>query len=121
MPTGNIEIVREMQDAFNRRDRPRLAELISEEFEFIPMLARLEGRVYHGHAGLFGWMDELEHDWEEFELCPEEYFDLGAETVLCFGHWRARARTSGVELDNQPGGWVVNVRDRKITRSETFT
>jgi ketosteroid isomerase-like protein len=120
MSEQNVEVVRRLQDAFNRRDRAALARVLGPDLEFIPMLARLEGRVYHGPDELLEWVDALEEDWEEFELCPEQYFDLG-DRVLCLGHWRARARTSGVELDGQPGAWLVDVRDGLITRSETFT
>ena len=120
MSQENVEVARAFQVAFNQRDRAAITRLTHADFEFIPMLATLEGRVYRGHAELLGWIDSLDEDWETFELCPEEYHDLGG-SVLCLGHWRARGRTSGIEFEGQPGAWLVSVREGRLSRSETFT
>jgi ketosteroid isomerase-like protein len=120
MSRENVEVVRTFHRAFNERDRASLTRLTRPDFEFVPILAVLEGRVYRGHPGLLEWIDELDQHWEIFELCPEEYHDLG-DSVLCFGTWRARGRTSGVQLDDQPGAWLLQLRDGLLARSETFT
>jgi ketosteroid isomerase-like protein len=50
---------------------------------------------------------------------PDETQAVG-ERLLVFGHWIARGRESGVELDVR-ASWVVDVRDGKIIRWQTYT
>jgi ketosteroid isomerase-like protein len=120
MSRENVELVRRFHDAFNRRDIGGLTALFHADAEYIPILAKLEGRSYRGPDEVVDWLRELDRDWEEFQTAPEEFRDLG-DTVLSLGTWQACARTSGVTLDSQPGAWVTLVRDGKILRHETFT
>lgn len=63
---------------------------------------------------------EIAPNWETFDVLPEE-FQMAGERMLVFGRWRARGRTSGVELD-APGTWLV---ERSVTRKigwlQTYT
>jgi ketosteroid isomerase-like protein len=83
-------------------------------------MATLEGHVYRGHAGFRQWIEDLDTDWEYFETCPEEFRDLG-DRVLILGHWRARGRASGVELEHQSGCWLVHLNGGKVVRQQTYT
>ena len=120
MSADNLEVVRLFREAFNRRDRDALRALVHPDFEFVPLMASVEGRVYRGHDGLMDAIDEFEGDWETFEVLDEEYRDLG-DTVLVLGTWRARGRATGIELDSQPGAWVIELRDGLITHTRTYT
>jgi ketosteroid isomerase-like protein len=120
MSRENVEIVRRFHDAFNTRDIDGLTALFHDDAEYIPILAKLEGRSYRGPDEMVAWIRELDHDWAEFQTAPTEFQDLG-DIVLSLGTWHARARTSDVTLDSQPGAWVTHVRDGKILRHETFT
>jgi uncharacterized protein len=94
--------------------------LISEDVEVVPFGAALHGRVYRGHAGVLDWLDqEIAPNWEFFEVIPHEFQRVG-NRLLVFGSWRARGRTSGVELD-MPATWIIDVRDGKIVRWQTYT
>jgi ketosteroid isomerase-like protein len=120
MSEENVEITRHVHEAFNRRDVDALVALLDPDVEWIPILATLEGRVYRGHADVRRWVEELDTDWEYFETCPEEFRDLG-DRVLILGHWRARGRVSGVELENQSGSWLVDLKEGRIVRQQTYT
>ena len=117
---GNVEVVRAVFEAFTANDLEAQGRLWHDDAEFIPVLARLEGHVYRGSEGVREWVEQLERDWEFFEACPDGYRDLG-DRVVVLGSWRARGRTSGVELDSAQATWVVEVRDGKVSRWETFT
>ena len=80
-----------------------------------------EGTSYHGPEGVRQWIDEMTRDWADFEPLPEEFLDLGNDRLLARGTWRARGRTSGVQLDSQPAAWLIQLRNRKIVRMQTFT
>ena len=66
------------------------------------------------------WVEDLGHDWEVFETHQEEFLPAG-DRVLVLGHWHARARGSRVELKGQPASWVIDLRDGKVARLQTFT
>lgn len=120
MSQENVEIAHALHEAFNRRDMAALFELLDPEVEWIPILAVLEGNVYRGHAGLSQWIEDLDTDWEYFETCPQEYRDLG-DRVLILGHRRARGRASRIQLENQPGSWLIDFKGGKVLRQQTYT
>jgi ketosteroid isomerase-like protein len=120
LETHNAEIVRKMLGAVSRFDVDTMVETVQPDYEFVPIMAALEGRVYRGHDGVRKWVAEMETHWEYFECCPLEFHDLG-DRVLAFGHWRARGRASGVEVDGQPATWLGWFRDGLLCRWRTFT
>jgi ketosteroid isomerase-like protein len=120
MSRQNVELVRRLHQAFNRRDTETFLELLDPDVEWVPMMARLEGAVYRGRAEVERWLVGLDHDWVELRTDPREFRDLG-EVVLILGTWHARARTSGLVLDSEPAAWVAHVREGKVIRQETFT
>ena len=120
MSEENLDIPRRLIDAYNRGDIPSFLDYLDPDVEWIPIMAALEGRVYRGHAGVRRWLDDLATDWEYFEPCYEEYHDLG-DRVLILGRWRARGRSSGVELTNQPAAWLYKIKDGRAVWMRTFT
>ena len=119
MSQVNVEIVRRIFDAFNRRDIAAFLELLDPDVEWVPILAVLEGRVYRGHEEIREWIKDLAADWEFFEVYYEELRDLG-DRVLVSGHWRARGRASGVEVEN-PGTYLYEIEGGKVVSMRTFT
>ena len=120
MESHNIELVHGVLEAVNRRDAEGMISVIHPDYEFVPIMASLEGRVYKGADGVHQWLSDMSDHWEYFECCPEEFHDLG-DRVIAFGHWRARGLASGVEVDGQPASWVGWVRDDLLCRWRTFT
>ena len=119
MSQENIDLVRRAFDTFNRRDMTAFLDLLDPDVEWVPILAVLEGRVYRGHKEVQRWVEELDPDWEFFEVHSEELRDVG-DRVLIFGHWRARGRASGVESE-QPATWLYEMKGGKVARMHTFT
>ncbi len=119
-----MEAARALHPAFNRafeHSTSELYELLDPQAEWIPITAVLEGNSYQGHDGVRQWIEEMRRDWEVFETRPEEFRDLGDDRVLILGTWRARGRSSGVELDFQQAAWLVQCRGGKVIRLQTFT
>lgn len=56
-----------------------------------------------------------------YETVPEEFHDLSDDRVLILGTWRARGRSSGVELNSQQAAWLVHCKAGKVIRMQTFT
>ena len=98
-----------------------LWRLLDPDVEWIPITAPLDGSGYRGHEGVRQWIDEMRQVWGDFEPLPEEFVDLGDGRLLAIGTWRAQARTSGVQLNSQPGAWLIHLRHQRIIRMQTFS
>ena len=120
MSEENVEVVRRLAPAFNRRDLTTFLDLLAPDVEWVPLLAVLEGRAYRGHEEVRQWIEDLATDWEFFEVYYDELQDLG-DQVLALGGWRGRGRASGVELGDRPATWLMDLQDGKVTRLQTFT
>jgi ketosteroid isomerase-like protein len=63
----------------------------------------------------------MKRHWELYEAKWEEVRDLGDGRVLAFGTWHARGRRGGVQLSFQQAAWLIDFRDGKLVRFQTFT
>jgi ketosteroid isomerase-like protein len=120
MSEQNVDTVRRLFPAFNRRDIAALLDTLDPDVEWVPIMAVLEGRVYRGHEGVKEWIEHLDEYWEFFEVDADKFRDLG-DRVLALGRWRARGRVSGVGLENEPGTWLLHFKDGRVARLQTFT
>jgi ketosteroid isomerase-like protein len=115
----DFELVREAW-ASAKGDIRNSLHFYREDIEVVPFGATLEGAVYRGHEGVVDWWDnEIVPNWEAFETIAED-FQWAGNRLLVFGHWRACARTTGLELE-MPATWIVEVREGKIASWQTFT
>ena len=120
MPREDFEVVRAAWEAFSLHRREDFLTLVHPDVEMVPFGAAMEGKAYRGHADLREWWEhEIDANWETFETYAEGFEDVGDHLVV-FGHWVARGRTSGVSL-NMQATWVVDIRDGKIARWQTYT
>lgn len=109
---GEVEVIRAIYDAFERRDVEAALELISEDVSFLPHgTAALTGRVepYHGHAGVRQYFSDAARVWEELTLHAGDIRGA-AGGVVVFG------RVTGVadgERVSRRVIWTWQVRDGK--------
>jgi ketosteroid isomerase-like protein len=127
MSQENLEIVRRAFEAFNRTyaagttDLSEFLDFIDPDVEWVPIMAILEGTTYHGHEGMRQWIDDVKRDWVAFEPRPEQFRDLGDDRVLVLGAWRAQGRGGDVLLDIPQAAWLIQIRNGKVVRLQTFT
>lgn len=115
----NIEIVKALMGAVDRRDIDALARLTTADLEWFPVFAaRVGGDVYRGREGIEAFLGEVDDIWAEFRPLPEEYRDLG-DRVLGLGRLKARGRGSGVPID-EPWGGIYDVQEGKVSRIRTY-
>lgn len=119
MAEENVETVKRLMAAVNRRDIDTLAELTSADLQWFPVFAaRVEGDVYRGREGIETFLGEVDETWEEFRPVPEDYRDLG-DRVLALGRLKTRGRGSGVPIDS-PWGGVFDFRGNEISHIRTY-
>ena len=119
-----MEVARRFGDALNAFLRGEVSSeawlsLWDEEAEFVPLRAQLEGESYSGHDGLMRFVAELAEDFEEVRFEIEETRDAGGQ-VVGIGRFRARGRSSGVDI-NVPVGVIQRVRRGKIVYTRLFS
>jgi ketosteroid isomerase-like protein len=112
-------IIRAAYDAWTARDIDSLLRLVHPEAEARPILgANLEVDVYHGHAGVRRWLEDLHQEWESFTITVNEVIEHG-DRALCAFHIHARGRASGAVIDGDLLH-VLEYRDGLIVRLEAF-
>jgi ketosteroid isomerase-like protein len=120
MPQQTLDLIRAGVDALNRRDVDAMLATLDPDVELEPLRAVLEGSVYRGHEGLREWLDDMDEDWQDFHFEIADLRPLAPDRVLLVGRVRARARASGVELDDT-AAWVCDVRDGKVARVHFYS
>ncbi len=119
MSRANVEIVKRVIDAVNRRDLDAYDDLVTPDFEWFAAFPRtVEGDSYLGREGTERYFGEIGDTWEEFRAIAEEYRDLG-DRVLLLGRFEGLGKGSGVPVD-APMAVVYDFRDGKISRSRVY-
>lgn len=114
----NTEIVRQVFDAFSRRDLAALTALCDPDVVFDPATGRLAGRTepYRGHDGLRGYLADVARVWEELRSEPHEFIEVD-DHVVCTG--RVYAWGVGRAID-APAGWVLRLRDGLLVEGRVY-
>jgi ketosteroid isomerase-like protein len=114
----NADIVKDLFDAFGRRDATALLALADPDIVFRPPTGRLAGRAepYRGHDGLRTYLADVARVWQELRSEPDEYVELD-DRVLCTG--RVYAWGVGRVID-APAGWVWRLRDGRVVEGQVF-
>ena len=119
MSQENVEVVRKLWEAVNRRDVESFIVCLDPSFAFrSAIVGAVEGKVHRGHDGARSWLASSAESFEEITFEGTDYRDLG-ERVLALGLTRARGRGSSVELES-PTGWLCTMRDGKVLRIDGF-
>ena len=120
MSQENVEVCKRVFEALGvRRDTEAGLRYIDPEAELhSAIIGGAEGNTYRGHDGVRKWMAESDAAFEELRPLEPEYRDLG-DRVLMLGHFHARGRESGLEIDS-PIVWIYTLRGGKLVRAEGF-
>jgi ketosteroid isomerase-like protein len=124
MSEENVEAVRAFVEAVNRtftEGTSDLFERVDPEVEWLPLAAIVEGTRYQGPDGVRQWIEDVKRDWTIWEVRTDELLDLGDGRVLALGSWHARGRRGGTALDIEQAAWLLEIRQGKVRRMETFT
>jgi ketosteroid isomerase-like protein len=132
MSQENVEIVRRMLEASDRRDGaavfaaydPRIEwdfTDVPEQSDFYARAAALFGLggVFRGHEAVRSWFREWFSAWEAVDYEHEALIDAG-DDVVEFVRCRVRGRESGVEFEFPPYAGVWTLRGGKIVRMKVY-
>jgi ketosteroid isomerase-like protein len=114
----DLDVVRRAYEVFNTRDLDAITELGHPDVEWRPYLSELGGEPLHGVAAVRNYIEGLAAEWEQFQVEPEEFRDVG-DAVLVFVRALGRGKESGVETEIH-AVHVVTLRDGKIWRLRSY-
>jgi ketosteroid isomerase-like protein len=87
MPRDKVDVVRQANDAYNRRDiNGSFAEFATPDLEWFPALSMaLEGGGYRGREDVEKFAADTRENWEELQALPEEFRELGDRSSCWVG------------------------------------
>jgi ketosteroid isomerase-like protein len=120
MSQENVEVVRRVAEALNRRDVAGIVEEVSPEVEWHPAMQALVGgaTVYRGPEGVREMMRDFYDTFADVHLEVLETRESGDRVVLV-GHIRVRGKVSGADAES-PAAYVVSLRNGKVIRVRTY-
>jgi uncharacterized protein len=114
----NVEIVKRLIDAFNKRGVDAFAEITTPDFEWTTSMTAVEGEIFRGREGIDTYFGRMKDSWDEFLAFVDEYRDLG-DRVLQLGRIEGQGRSSGVRV-SAPLDVLYDLRDGKISRMRSY-
>lgn len=125
MSQENVEIVRRIYEAVDRRDAETVLsfyhpEVVWDITHYEALVGLMGKRVWHGHEGLRDWSREWYEAWEQVDASLEEVIDAGEEDVVASLNYSGRGRTSGIEVTFERMAGVFTVTDGKVVRAVWF-
>ncbi len=122
MSKENVELVRRIWEAADRRDTDTVLSLYDPEVEIdlsgFPVEAA-ERKLYRGHEGLRALFGEWRETWANADSELIELIDAG-EHVVSIYTYGARGRRSGLSVEERFAS-VWTIRDDKVVRVQWFT
>jgi ketosteroid isomerase-like protein len=114
--SDNVEVVRELIDAWNRRDLEAALARLHPQCELRPVESI---RIVRGHDEFAAGFHEWFETFENFSVDPQDV-NVDGDRVLVDVTQRARGKGSGVEVE-QRFHQLFELRDGLVVRFEEFT
>lgn len=113
----NVELVRTVYDAFNRRDWGAAFRLADPDFEFSIQRGPNAG-VHRGHEEVQRMLEDQASAFDLWVIEPEEFFERD-DLVVAFVKFRLRPKESDAEFEIRIGNlWTT--RNGKVVSARGF-
>ena len=116
MSHDNLDLVRSLYAAFARGEFP--ASLVAADAVYVNPAEAVEPGVREGISAFQSAVEKVFEAWETWHMEPEQLTAVGDQVAVVV-RYRARGRTSGVELDGRESA-LLTLRDGKVVRYEWF-
>jgi ketosteroid isomerase-like protein len=116
MSQENVEIVRDLLEAFRRRDHERAFDFYDPDIVWEDLSGLDTGGVFHGHEGVRTYWRQWLSAWRDLQFEIQDLRDGGDEIVALIHKQRQWGRHSGIETEMPPYGIVFTIRNGKVVR-----
>jgi ketosteroid isomerase-like protein len=123
MSDTNVEVVRHMLDAFDRREVGVFLAYIDPDASFFAPTAIYAGHgdhLYRGHDGIHAYFHDVSRTWDELHIFPEEYVE-GEEECVVAVTGAVSGRLKNGEAIKTAAGWAFRFRDGKVVWARVYT
>ena len=122
MSQENVEIVRGLLEAFQRRDHERAFDFYDPDIVWEDQAAPVSDLrgVYHGHEGVRTYWRQWLSAWRDLQFEIQDVRDAGDEVVALIRNQRQWGRHSAIKTEVPPYGIVFTIRDGKVVRWRIF-
>jgi ketosteroid isomerase-like protein len=118
MSQENVEIVRSIYEAANRRDWDAAFRDQAPDVEYTTPPRGPTAGTYRGREEIQGFWEEMSAAFEAASAEPEEFFERGDQVVVVV-KTRMRPRGSSAEIERRTGVlWTI--RDRTVVSIRIF-
>jgi anti-sigma regulatory factor (Ser/Thr protein kinase)/ketosteroid isomerase-like protein len=113
----NVEVVRELFEAFAARDVERTLEVVDRGVMMEPLSTEVERRSpYLGANGLRRYLADLEDTWDKFDVTIAS-MSSGGDHVVALGQIHAQRRDL---VADDPAGFAFKLRDGKVVWAKVY-
>lgn len=122
MSRENVDVIREIYDAFGRGDVPTMLDQMDQSIEWkeAENFIYADYRPYPGPQAIVeGVFMRLRAEWEGFTVTPEEWLDAGNH-VMVLGTYTGMHKTTGREVRAQ-FAHVWGVKSGRVVRFQQYT
>ena len=114
MSQENVEIMRRLFAAAERRDVEATRPLVAEDLEIVPLRFAVDGTMFRGPEAIRDFFTAVDESWQDLTLEAEELRE-GGDTVVVTVRVRARGSASGASIDTRTG-WVATFEEGRVKR-----
>ena len=118
MPQQNLEIMRRLFDAWNRRDWQAFESVHRRDVVTVPPDGWPEAEVLEDYDAWFRQAMRLIDSWEEQRVEVEELRETGDRVVARF-RWITKGKDSRIELETHMAA-IYTLEEGKVARIEFF-
>jgi ketosteroid isomerase-like protein len=119
MSQENVELVRQVIEAFNSGDIERVVGLIHRDFEAsVPPQFSAEPDIYRGHQGIRRYFDSFNDAMTEVHFEQGAFTEAG-EAVVVTVRLSAKGRSTGIAVEQQLAQ-VFTARDGKLLQIRSY-
>jgi ketosteroid isomerase-like protein len=117
MAEENVEIVRA---GFERFPSPAFDVLAPDiEWQVRPDLP--DAAIYRGHEEVRQLIARFDEVLDEIWVRPEEFIQVGEDTVIVPLRWGGKGKGSGIEVEERGGEtWIFTVQEGRLVRVNEF-
>jgi ketosteroid isomerase-like protein len=119
MSREDVEVVRRVWEAWERRDEPSMRALMDPDTVVVQLPDQPDVGPYHGPDGVLRAMAEWIDAWDNYAIERRDMREIG-DSVLVSAHQRGRGQASGVQMEADVF-FVFRVQRRKIVRWRMFS
>jgi len=115
----NVDLVRRGFELFAGGGPAALLPLTDPEIECYTDSRLPNAGTYHGHDGYLSWTQQWLEAWEDFQMEPLEFVEVGEEIVVVPLHQRGKGKGSGIEVEMDLT-YLFEGRDGRVTHIHLY-